>query len=79
MTIVRAEPPSASQILSLAVTSELPLVQRNERDDPEEAEHVRSADALDSIRLVWPTCIVTFETDSVEENDDVWYANVYSR
>lgn len=69
--IVRAEPPSVSRILSLAVTSELLLVQRNERDDPEEVEHVRSADALDSTRLVWPTCIVTFETDSVEEDEDV--------
>lgn len=39
-------------------------------EDPEETEHVMTAELLNSIRLVWFTLIVTFETVSVEEGQD---------
>lgn len=71
MTMARAEPPSVSQTLLPAVSSALPLVQRKERSDPEEAEHLMAAEVLDSIRPVCSTWTVTFATDSVGVDEDV--------
>lgn len=62
--MARVEPPSESRILRLAMSSELPLVQRKESCDPEEAEHRMATEMLDSITLVCSTWTVTFAIDS---------------
>lgn len=53
--------------LLLAVTSELPFIQRKEREDPEEMEQVATAELLNSISSVWLALRVTFEMGSVED------------